>query len=189
MRTHLQQLPDHARKVFSGVLFDVYQWDQEMYDGSTAVFEKVRRADSAGVLAVTPDKKIVVTYQEQPSIAPFWSLIGGIVDDGETARVAAERELLEEAGLHGELMDWFQVKPATKIEWTIYGYIAHNCTKVAEQHLDAGEKITLHELSFDAFIACTQRDDFRDTEVAIEVLRALAFPEKMKELRRLILGE
>ena len=46
-------MPEHAKKVFSGVMFDVYQWEQEMYDGSTATFEKLTRPDTAQVIPVT----------------------------------------------------------------------------------------------------------------------------------------
>ncbi len=32
-------IPDHATCVFRGMLFDVYQWQQEMFDGSIETFE------------------------------------------------------------------------------------------------------------------------------------------------------
>ena len=50
--TSKQPIPDHAKLVFKGTVYSVYQWDQEMYDGSTKVFEKVARADSATVIPV-----------------------------------------------------------------------------------------------------------------------------------------
>lgn len=73
----LQPLPAHAKKVFQGKIFAVYQWEQALYDGSTAIFEKLARADAASVIPVTTDKKIIVTEQEQPSLKPFWGTIGG----------------------------------------------------------------------------------------------------------------
>jgi hypothetical protein len=30
------KFPASAKKVFEGVLYDVYQWPQKLYDGSTA---------------------------------------------------------------------------------------------------------------------------------------------------------
>lgn len=188
-RINIQSIPPHAKKVFAGVLFDVYQWQQELYDGSQATFEKICRPDTAGVLALTPDNKIIVSRQEQPSLKPFWSLLGGIVDNGEEPIHAAQRELLEEAGMQGTLQEWFHVKLSQKIDWTIYTYIAHDCVKVADQLLDAGEKIELHEYSFEEFIELTQEPDFRDTEVSTRVLKALANPQEMSELRRQLLRE
>lgn len=188
-RTNLQSIPPEAQKVFTGVLFDVYQWEQELFDGSRATFEKICRPDTAGVLAVTPENKIIVSRQEQPSMKPFWSLLGGIVDNGEDPIEAAQRELLEEAGMKGTLREWFHTKLSQKIDWTIYAYIAHDCVKVADQLLDAGEKIELHEYSFEEFVELTQESDFRDTEVSAQVLKALANPQKMSELRHQLLRE
>ena len=44
-----QPLPKNARKIFSGILFDVYQWDVKGYNGSTRTFEKLKRPDAAMV--------------------------------------------------------------------------------------------------------------------------------------------
>ena len=64
-------IPDTATKDFSGVFFDIYQWQQELYDGSFKTFERAKRPDSASMVAVTPDKKIIVTEQEQPALEPL----------------------------------------------------------------------------------------------------------------------
>ncbi len=56
-----QPIPEHAKKVFSGVIFDVYHWEQEMFDGSRATFEKVKRADTVGVYGVLDDGRILLT--------------------------------------------------------------------------------------------------------------------------------
>lgn len=93
-----QPLPDTAQKVFSGKVFDVYQWEVDGYDGSKKVFEKVKRADTVLVLGVTEDKQIITTLQEQPGKQPFTGIAGGRVDEGEDVLVAAKRELLEETG-------------------------------------------------------------------------------------------
>ena len=37
------KIPKNATKVFSGKTFDVYQWEQEMFDGSKKIFEKLKR--------------------------------------------------------------------------------------------------------------------------------------------------
>lgn len=38
-----KKIPDHAELVFKGVLHDVYQWQQEAFDGSFLTFEAIRR--------------------------------------------------------------------------------------------------------------------------------------------------
>ena len=38
-------IPLNAEKVFSGIRTEIYQWDQEMYDGSIERFERMRFID------------------------------------------------------------------------------------------------------------------------------------------------
>lgn len=40
-----QPIPENAKLVFKGKIFDTYQWEQEMYDGSRVTFEKIKRPD------------------------------------------------------------------------------------------------------------------------------------------------
>ena len=61
-----QPIPDNAKKVFGGVLFDVYQWEQELFDGTKTIFEKLKRPDTVVVFPVLDDGKILLTEQEQP---------------------------------------------------------------------------------------------------------------------------
>lgn len=178
-----QPLPKHAKKVFSGILFNVWQWQQKMFDGSVQTFEKVSRNSSVGVLAITKDKKIILTIQEQPNMKEFISLIGGVVDRGEEIEHAAHRELLEESGHQTDNLElWYSVQPVTKVEWPIYLYVARNCEKVAESNLDAGEKIKLKYVTWQEFLDIIYLDEFRDKELSLHLLKIMKDKEKFKEL-------
>ncbi len=179
-------IPATAIKVFSGVFFDVYQWQQELYDGSFITFERAKRPDSASVIAVTPDKKIIVTQQEQPTLKPFWGLLGGVVDPGETPLETAQRELLEESGMEATSFEhWFSVQNSSRVEWAIHMYIAHDAQLVQAAAPEAGEKITLHTLEFEEFVQLVQHDKFRNHEVSLRVLQAAATPNGLNELKKL----
>ncbi len=147
-------LPDGASKVFTGVIFDVYQWEQEMYDGSTATFERLERPDTVEVIAVTPGGKLLIQRQQQPdSDEWFLSSIGGRVDPGEEPFAAIKREMLEEMGCvseHWEHIESWQ--PTSKLMWLIHIYIARGCVKTHDQDLDGGERIEMIEVSFDTFL-------------------------------------
>lgn len=67
-------IPVHAERVFSGVRSEVYQWDQVLYDGSIARFERIRYLDGAFVIPVLPNGRILLTQQEQPGREEFISL-------------------------------------------------------------------------------------------------------------------
>jgi hypothetical protein len=48
----MAKIPSHAHKVFSGVIFDVYQWDQELFNGKIATFEAIQRPSTVIVIPV-----------------------------------------------------------------------------------------------------------------------------------------
>jgi len=97
------KIPDHASKVFSGVIFDIYQWEQEMFDGSVATFEAGRRASTVIVIPVVGDS-IALTHERQPTKDWFIDMVSGRIDTGEEPLTAAKRELEEEAALVSN--DW-----------------------------------------------------------------------------------
>lgn len=142
-------IPESAERVFKGQIFDVYQWPQKMFDGSTQAFEMLRRPDTVIVVGVVGDK-VMVIEDTQPHTGARLGFPGGRVDEGEETLVAAKREVMEETGY--EFEDWKlieAIQPHSKLEWFVYYYVAVNGKKTAEPKLDAGEKISLKLVSFD----------------------------------------
>lgn len=165
------KVPSQAKKVFQGMIFSVYQWEQEMFDGSTHTFEMLKRANTIQVIATQGDK-ILMSRQSQPHKHDYLSLYGGRAETGEDPLVTAKRELLEESGLESEDWELYKVvSPYTKIEWEIYYFIARNCQKTAQPHLDPGEKIEQIAVSFDEFIEFVENDTYLAKELAIEIFR------------------
>jgi ADP-ribose pyrophosphatase len=188
-RPHANQpIPANAKRVFKGVIFDVYQWEQEMFDGSRAIFEKIKRADTVVVFAVLPDGKIILTKQEQPGRPPFVGATGGRIDEGEDVLTAAKRELLEESGyIAEEFLLWDARFPVGKIDWVVYTFIAKGLKKVADLDLDPGEKIELITLTLDELIdtALDKKSHFAEQEILEKFIEAKHIPEKKKELEEL----
>jgi len=181
-----QPIPASARRVFKGVIFDVYQWKQKCYDGKIKIFEKLKRADSAMVIPIMTDGKIILSKQEQPGKKPFIGLIGGRVDRGETPLTAAKRELLEETGLRAKKWSLFIAnQPTSKIDWVVYCFIATGCEKISEQNLDGAEKIKLLPVDFDTFVEMATTEGFPETELRIKLLEAKLDPKKIKNYRKL----
>ncbi|OGJ16647.1 MAG: hypothetical protein A2632_01115 [Candidatus Pacebacteria bacterium RIFCSPHIGHO2_01_FULL_46_16] len=181
-----QPIPDTAQKVFKGKIFDVYQWEQEMFDGSTTTFEKIKRTDTVGVIPITDDGKLLLSQQEQPGSAPYIGSLGGRIDQNESPLEAAKRELLEEAGMElDEFILWKSEQFIEKIDWAIYTFIAKGCRKVKDQLLDSGERITLIAVTFDEFLDLVARENYRDLEIALRIFRTAKNPHELVKLREL----
>jgi ADP-ribose pyrophosphatase len=172
-----QPLPEHANCVFKGEIFDVYQWEQELYDGTIVIFEKVKRADTVIVFPVLDNGNILLTKQEQPGKLPFIGAPGGRVDPGEDILVAAKRELLEETGCEASEYELYKaIQPASKIEWAVYVFIAKQVKKVSDLNLDGGEKIELAEYGFEDFLEVASGPNFDGHEISYDVFQAKLDP-------------
>jgi ADP-ribose pyrophosphatase len=190
MNAKRSSLPPNAKKVFSGKIFEVWQWEQNMFDGSTATFERLKRPDTVQVIVVVGDS-ILIQKEEQPdSSRPFTALPGGRCEAGEEPLEAAKRELLEETGyVSDDWSLWLEKNPVGKMEWTIYTFIARNCRKEQEPKLDAGERIRPHLISFDEFLALAEDDDFYSPDIALDMLKARFDPAAREALKSLLYGK
>ena len=85
--------------IFSGKTIELFLSKFKGGPNKTLVREVVKRKNAAAVIAITPENKIVLLKQYRQAVEePLWEIPAGLVDDGETARETAERELAEEAG-------------------------------------------------------------------------------------------
>lgn len=182
------RIPQNARQVFKGTIFEVWQWEQQMFDGTSTTFEMLKRADTASVLAVVGDR-IMLQKEEQPGRAPFISTPGGRCDDGEEPLAAARRELLEESGYASDDMELLiEHHPSNKIDWAMYAFVARNCQKVAEPHLDSGERIEPMLVSFDELLRMPDNPMFRTSEIRELLLRARYEKDERDRLREKLFG-
>lgn len=179
------KLPPNAKKVFQGKIFSVYQWEQELYDGSTGTFEHLKRPGTIQVIPTNSDGKIFISHEEQPTKPRSYSLLGGRQEPDEDPALTAKRELLEEAGLESDDWELYKIfESEGKIDWTIYLFIARNCRKVAQPRLDAGEKIDVKEVTFEEFLKTASDEAFWGKYFTNEILRLRLNPTKLKAFKQ-----
>ena len=172
------KIPKHAKKVFEGVIFDVYQWEQEQFDGTVKIFEAIRRQSTVEIIPVFEDGSIAIALEKQPHMQkPMYSLFGGRVEKDEDMLSAAKRELLEESGLVSD--DWelyraYDAGGSHKIDWQIHTYIARNCQKAKDAELDPGEQIEIYKCDFGEFIKIAGSQNFRSESFSDYLCRLFA---------------
>lgn len=146
-------IPHHAKPVFTGNQFKIYQWEETLFDGSKAIFEAAVRANSVKAIAVTNVNTILVNKEEQPGKGSFMALPGGLMEEDESPESAIQRELFEETGYKPGSLELLMTESAGyRLECDRFTFIARGCQKRGEPHLDAGEKIEVLELSVDDFV-------------------------------------
>jgi ADP-ribose pyrophosphatase len=150
----MAKIPKQAKKVFSGILFDVYQWPQKMFDGSTETFEMLKRLDTVVVLPITEAGQVLIlSSQEQPGRPVAAGLPAGRSEPGEDPLSAAKRELLEETGYVSDAWElWSTFSPSDEVEWRVHYYVARQARKAQDPELGAGERITCAVISMDEFL-------------------------------------
>ncbi len=185
-----QLLPDKAQKVFDGVIFDVYHWQQTMFDGSVETFEMLKRPDTVEVIAIKDDK-LVVVHEQQPGTKEFYDIPAGRHDvEAETELQAAQRELAEETGLRFKSWKLVTVSaPVHKVDWLVYTFVATDFDEQIDQNMDNGEKIVVEYMTLDEFksLGAKQRlryysDIFKNANSIEELMQLPEFRGKELEV-------
>lgn len=175
--------------VFKGKIFEVWQWKQKMFDGSSAIFERVRRPDSVTIMPVVGTRVLIQTQEQPHRPAPFLSFPGGIRDEGENPLDAARRELREESGYASDDWElWKTFGSSEKVIHIHHVFVARGCARVQEPRLDAGEKIESRLIDFGDMLALADNPDFRHSDLRELFVRARYVKTAEEELRRMLSG-
>lgn len=175
-------VPPSAKRVFTGIIYDVYHWQQPAFDGTPTTFEMLKRPDTVVIIAVK-DNKLVLGHESHAEVPePFVTFPGGRHDRAdETELQAAKRELAEETGLtfkSWKLLDVRQVEP--KIEHFVYYFLATEFDKQVPTHRDAAERGDVRLLSIEELNKLPSR--FRVKFVRDEILSRVSGIEGLADL-------
>ena len=89
----------HSEMIYTGPVFGVRRDKVLEPGGVRAVREVITHSGSVVVLPVLPDGRILLIRQYRHATRQFlWELVAGRIDEGESVKHAAARELIEETG-------------------------------------------------------------------------------------------
>ncbi|MFA7315126.1 MAG: NUDIX hydrolase [Candidatus Magasanikbacteria bacterium] len=177
------KIPKNAKKVFSGIIFDTYQWQQKMFDGSFQTFEMLDRVDTVQIIPIVGNK-IVLVNESQPTLSKMIGVIGGRLEKNEKPIDGAKREMLEETGYSSKKLEKFdEWRPFHKINWTVHRFIARDAKKITEPRLDPGEKIETMLVSFAEFVKIATSENFRSRDITFYLLK-LIYQKKLKDFKK-----
>lgn len=153
-------IPKNAKLVFSWEKFDIYQWDQIMFDWTFQIFEWIKRKDVVQVIPYDWEK-IYLLYEEQPWKKPYYSLIGWELEKNENDIDGAIRELKEETWfVTDKLFPLKKFSPCSLMEWNIIIYVTNSFKKTNFRNLDKWEKNEIIEVNINEFIDIVLSDNF-----------------------------
>ncbi len=113
-------------------------------DSAKHNFFVIESPDWVNVIALTKEKAVVLIEQFRHGTQEIiLEIPGGMVDEGEQAKMAAQRELLKETGYSSNefiFLGKSRPNPAIQTNW-IYHYLALNCEKTEETAFDEHENV------------------------------------------------
>ena len=180
-------IPENAKLAFSWQIFDVYQWEQEMFDWSKQIFEKIKREDTVDVIAILETWEIIILEEKQPWREVYYWLVWWTCESWEEPIETAKRELLEETWLVSNDWELFNsYKLSSKIAFNSNIFIARNCKKIQEQNIEEDwEKIKVIKLGWSDFLDTIASYNFKVKEFALEVLREIYLGNEEKLFKRI----
>ncbi len=140
-------------------------------DGKVVDKEVVEHRDSVGIVAVSGSDVILVTQYRRAAGGVLLEIPAGKIEEGETPRHAAIREMAEEIGCSGKLtplLKWY-LAPGYSTE-LMHVFVASNLRKIKRGPLDDDENIKIKKIKLNAAVKKCLNGEIRDSKTVAALL-------------------
>jgi len=158
-----------SRRVYSGSIN--LRRDRFSLDGKVVDKEVVEHRDSVGIVAVSGNDVILVMQYRRAAGKVLLEIPAGKMEEGETPRQAAIREMAEEIGCSGKLtplLKWY-LAPGYSTE-LIHVFVATNLRKIKRGPLDDDENIKIKKIKLNAAAKKCLNGEIRDSKTVAALL-------------------
>jgi ADP-ribose pyrophosphatase len=163
--------------MYSGPVFGVRRDEVIEPGGVRTTRDMITHSGSVVVLPVLPDGRIVLIRQYRHATRGYlWELVAGRMDEGETAKKAAARELMEETGYRAKKYKVFlDVFPTPGfLEERMYILLAEGLT-AGQAHPEEDEKIEVKAYNLKELKHMLQLGKLHDAKTIAGILYYLTF--------------
>ncbi len=115
-----------------------------------APYYSLRLPEYAAIIAITEDQRVLAVRQYRPAVERYTiELPSGIVDPGETAEVAARRELREETGYEAAELESLGAMTVDNGRMTnhIWHFLARSVRRVEGHSAEEGVEVVSYSMS------------------------------------------
>ncbi len=145
-------------------LFDAYDIDGNRLGKDIIRGEKIPNGQYhyiVEIYTINQNNECLVTLRDSQKIFPlYWEVTAGAVLKGETPRIAAKRELLEETGLFVQDDDFIELFKEKFNSCFVFGFVCMVHSEIQPITLQENETIDYQWISLMKMIDFVNRDDF-----------------------------
>jgi ADP-ribose pyrophosphatase len=166
-----------SEMVFQGKVFGVRRDQVWEPGGLLATREVITHPGSVVVLPLLADGKVVMIQQYRHATGQYlWELVAGRIDEGETVKEAAARELKEETGYQAKrFSEFLEVFPTPGfLEERMHLLLAEGLT-AGKAEPEADEKIISHAYGVEELKRMMKTGKLRDGKSIAGILYYLTF--------------
>jgi ADP-ribose pyrophosphatase len=163
--------------VWQGKVFGVKRDEVVEPNGIHATREVISHPGSVVILPVLPDGKIVMVRQYRHAARQYlWELVAGRMDEGETVKAGAARELREETGYRAKRWtEFLEVFPTPGfLEERMHILLAEGL-QAGKAEPEADEKLISHAYGTDELKKMMKTGSLRDAKSIAGILYYLTF--------------